>query len=201
MKKHIRIFLAGMMIVAPIAVTAYAVVWAGAGLDNLARSGIQAVAPAAKAWLFPGVGAILLIVAVYLVGLLTRVWGFRWIMRLVEGVFARLPGIKALYESVRDILKLFGGDSKHMGQVVRYRLPGTDAKVLGIRTSTAPRGAADPGRVAVYLPMSYMVGGMTVYVPADAVEPVEMSVEEALKIAATAEVGQHRDDPPGAKAP
>jgi len=200
MKKQMRIFLAGVMIVAPIAVTAYAVFWAGAGLDGLARSGIEAVAPGAKAWLFPGVGAILLVVTIYLVGLLTRVWGFRWVMRLVEGVFARLPGIKALYESVRDILKLFGGDSGQMGQVVRYQIPGTDMKVLGIRTSTAPRGAKDVGRVAVYLPMSYMVGGMTVYVPADAAEPVEMSVEEALKIAATAEVGQHRDGSPAAHA-
>lgn len=189
MKRQVRIFIAGVMIVTPFAVTAYAVWWAGAGLDGLARSGIHSLAPGARDWLFPGAGALALLVGIYLVGLLTHVWAFRWAVGLLERLFGRLPVVRALYDSVRDILKLFGGDSQQMGQVVRYRVPGTTADLLGIRTSLAPRGAGEKGKVSVYLPMSYQFGGFTLYVPADGVEPVDMSVEEALKIAATADAG------------
>ena len=131
----------------------------------------------------------MLAVGIYLLGLLTHVWVFRWVMEVLEKLFARLPVVRTIYESVRDILRLFSGDSAQMGQVVRYRVPGTTADLLGIRTSLAPRGAGEKGKVSVYLPMSYQFGGFTLYVPADAIEPVDMSVEEALKIAATADAG------------
>jgi uncharacterized membrane protein len=191
MKKQLRIFVAGIMIVTPFAVTAYVVWWAGSGLDGLARKAIESITPRAGDWLFPGAGALVLVVGIYLLGLLTHVWAFRWAMELLERLFSRLPVVRTLYESVRDILRLFSGDSEQMGQVVRYRLPGTTADLLGIRTSTAPQGAGEEGKVSVYLPMSYQFGGFTLYVPADAVEPVDMSVEQALKIAATADAGAH----------
>lgn len=185
MKRQLRIFLAGVMILAPFAVTAYVVWWAGSGLDGLARGAIKGIFPDARP--FPGLGAIVLLLGVYLVGLLTHWWVFRGVVKLLEKLFSRVPLIKTVYESVRDILGLFSGDTNQMGQVVRYRVPGTEVELLGIRTSTSPRGAGSAGKVAVYLPMSYMIGGLTVYVAEDSVEPMDMSVEEALKIAATAE--------------
>ncbi len=184
MKKQVRIFLTGAVVLVPFALTVYLVWWAGAALDRVGRSVLP---PGAEGWLFPGVGAIAALAAIYLVGLLMHWCVFRWVVRLLEGLMERLPVVKSVYESIRDILKLFAGDSRQMGQVVRYRLPGTDAQVLGIQTSTSPRGAEGLGKVAVYLPLSYMIGGWTVYVAPEALEPVDMSVEEALKIAATAE--------------
>jgi len=184
------------MVVLPFALTGYVVWWAGSRLDALGRAALSRVAPAAEQWLFPGVGALLLVLTIYLVGLLMHLWAFRWGVRLLERVFSRVPVVKSIYESLRDILRLFGGDAGRMGQVVRYRLPGTDVQLLGIRTSTAPRGAGAGGKVAVYLPMSYQFGGFTVYVPPDAVEPIEMTVEEALKIAATGDVGVAPPDAP-----
>jgi len=141
MKRQIEIFLAGVMVVAPLAVTVYVVWWLGSGLDGLVRSVVEAVSDQAAEKLPPGTGALVLVVGVYLVGLMTRVWGLRWVTAGVERLFLRLPVVRSLYESVRDMLKLFGGDPGRMGQVVRYRLPGTEVEVLGIQTSSAPRGA------------------------------------------------------------
>ncbi|MCD4699177.1 MAG: DUF502 domain-containing protein [Phycisphaerae bacterium] len=186
MKKQIRIFLAGVMVVTPFAVTAYVIWWAGTKMDGLVRSGIEAVSPGKVDWWFPGAGIIFLLVGVYVIGLLTHLWAFRWAVRLIERIFSRLPGVKSIYESVRDVLNIFGGDASRMGQVVRYRVPGTEMDLLGIRTSTSPRPADGTDKVAVYLPMSYMIGGPTVYVSPDSLEPINMSVEEAMKIAATA---------------
>ena len=71
-----------------------------------------------------------------------------------------------------------------MGQVVRYRIPGTQIDLLGIKTSTSP--IDDDGKVAVYIPMSYQLGGFTIYVDNQSITQIDMSVEQAMKIAATA---------------
>ena len=67
-------------------------------------------------------------------------------------------------------------------------LPG-NMRLLGFVTradfSHAP-GIARADEVAVYLPMSYQVGGYTVLVPRSACTPVDMSREEALKFILTA---------------
>jgi len=196
MNKHIRIFLTGVLVVAPFGLTAYLIWWAGSRLERLGRSVLP---PELDNWLLPGAGVIIALAGVYLLGLLMGWWGFRWAVGQLERLLGRLPLVKSLYESIRDILKLFAGRSNRMGRVVRYRPPGTDVQLLGIQTSAAPRGAAGSGRVAVYLPFSYMLGGLTVYAPPEALEPVDMSVEEALKIAATAEASaaQAAGPPPG----
>ena len=47
-----------------------------------------------------------------------------------------------------------------------------------------PRGLGDlDDRVAVYLPMGYMIGGYTVFVPRQWTTPIDMSVEEAMRSA------------------
>ncbi len=190
MKKQLGIFLAGVMVVAPLIVTVWIVLWAGSTIDGMVKSGVKMVSPESgvEDWWFRGLGVILAIVGIYLIGLLTRLWGFRWMLGLIDRIFSRLPGIKSIYESVRDILNLFGGDASKTGQAVRYRVPGTEIDLLGIRTSTNPVATegSDTDKVAVYLPMSYMIGGPTVYVSPDSLEPVDMSVEEAMKVAAIA---------------
>ena len=51
-----------------------------------------------------------------------------------------------------------------------------------------PEGIGDENKVAVYLPMSFQLGGFTVMVPREALEPVAMLIEEAMKFALTAGV-------------
>ena len=194
MKKQLSILLAGVMILAPLAVTAWAIVWTGGIVDSLGSRLLPFDVP-------PGVGAVVLIAMVYLVGLLTRVWLFTLLIDLMERLVTRVPGIKTLYESVRDLLGLFGGDAEKMGKVVQYTPPGSDMILLGIRTSDRPPyGAVDPDRptVAVYLPFSYMFGGITVYCEPGRVREIDMPVEQCLKLCATAFVGgkeQQSGDP------
>ena len=189
MNRHLRIFLAGVMIVVPFAATVWLILWVGKTLDAMVGDIVAPDAPEGKPWLFHGAGVLIVLAGMYLIGLLTHFWAFRWIVSLLERLFSRVPVVKSIYESLRDVLKLFSGEAEKMGQVVLFRVPGTEAKMLGIRTSTAPRGVGADGRVAVYLPMSYQFGGFTLYVAPEAIEPIDMSVEEALKIAATADVG------------
>ena len=189
MKKQLGIFLAGVMVLVPLAVTVYIVYWLGSTLDALGREILPNVA------LPPGVGAVVLIAAVYMVGLATRFWLFQALWSLLERVVAGMPGIKTLYQSLRDLLQLFGGNAGKMGQVVQYSPPGSSMKMLGIRTNDNPpfaQGSLGGRTVAVYLPFSYMFGGITVYCEPERLEELDMPVEQCLKLCATAFVGQKK---------
>ena len=200
MKKQFRILMAGVLVVAPFAVTIWAVCGLGQMLDSLVR---DPVLKATGVTLFPGTGMLIVLAAVYLIGLLAEVWVFRWALKALEGLMGRLPGIKTIYESVRDLLKLFGGDAKKMGQVVLYTPPGSTTTVLGIRTSPAGGGRGVSGRdtATVYLPFSYMFGGITVFAAPESLQEIDMPVETCLKLCATAFVtntpAPGREEAPG----
>ena len=190
MKKQIRIFVTGALVVIALAVPLYLVYWAATKFSELG----EAALPEGYGWLGPVVGVAMVLVAIYFIGVLMHWWVFRWAVSLAERAVRKLPIIKTIYEGVRDILRLFSGASRQTGKVVRYRIPDTDIEMLGIQTTDSPRGTATPGKVAVYLPMSYQLGGFTLYLSASAVEPVDMTVEEAMKLAATAEAGVSAKD-------
>ena len=70
------------------------------------------------------------------------------------------------------------------------QLPGSDMRLMGFVTrdhfSDLPGGVANEGDVAVYLPMSYQIGGYTVFMPRSQITPVDMSRERAMRFVLTA---------------
>lgn len=65
-----------------------------------------------------------------------------------------------------------------------------DMKIMGLVSrdnfEDLPKGIGGEGDVAVYIPMSYQIGGMTVILPKSMVQPVNMGIEQGLRFAATA---------------
>jgi uncharacterized membrane protein len=199
MKTQMRILLSGALVVVPLAITVSVVIGAGAWLDEKGQDLVSALVninaakgKEVKVELYHGTGVVLVLGLIYLAGLLTHVWGFRPLWTRFEQLLARVPGVKVIYESVRDLMKLFGGGAGTMGRVVEYRPPGSSLAFLGIVTNENPIVGQDDGqtkRVAVYLPLAYMFGGPTILAMPDQLKEVNIPVEEALKLAATAHVG------------
>ncbi len=75
-------------------------------------------------------------------------------------------------------------------QVVMVELPGFGMRLLGFVSrrdfSDLPAGIGAEGDVAVYLPMSYQIGGYTIFLPRSRVQPVDLSREMAMKFILTA---------------
>ncbi len=192
MNKQLGIFLAGVLVVVPFAISVY-LIWAvGAWVNKLGTAALSmcGIDHPISQW----IGALVVIVGVYFIGLLTHFWIFRKIVDLFERLFRHVPGVKTLYESVRDLMKLFGPKSRRMGQVVLYRREDGSSAKLGILTSDNPPGVKPhENKVAVYFPFSYMIGGEIMYVSADRLEYVDIPVETALKLCATAYVGASAD--------
>ena len=113
----------------------------------------------------------------------------RKLLSLVELPFTNLPVVKSIYSSLKSFADYFSPQRNQTTQqtVVALRLPGQPLEVVGLVTRQSvgdlPAGFLQGDRVAVYLPMGYMIGGYTVFVPRDWVQPIDMSVEEAMRSA------------------
>jgi len=198
MSRQIRILLAGVLVVVPFAITVYVIVAVGMWLNSLGDAALGAVL-ADDAKIPTGVGVLALLVTIYVVGLLTHLWIFRSAVGLIEKLVLRIPGAKTIYESIRDLLKMFSPTAKAIGKVVECKIPGTEMTALGLQTNDQPKGISDgpgPKKVAVYLPFGYMIGGPVVFVAPENLREVDLSAQEALKLAATAHVGPGTDESP-----
>jgi uncharacterized membrane protein len=172
MKHHARIFVEGLIVVLPAALTGYLLYKA----DLLIRNLTGGVLP-------PGTGLPAGLVAIYGVGWLTHLCVLRTVLRAWEAFIERVPLVKTIYGSVRDLLAfLKPKEGAPAGRAVRVDLGG-GAQMIGIATSEDERG------VGVYLPMSYQIGGFLVYIPRESVAPAGMDVETALKHVLTGGMG------------
>jgi uncharacterized membrane protein len=182
-----RIFLTGLLTVLPIVVTIYVTVWMLTVLERFFGKQIMLLVP--DEWYRTGMGLLVAIAVVFAVGVLMHGYVFRRLFALLEWLMLEIPLVRSVYTAMRDLLGMFAEHKDEALQVVAITLPG-EMRVLGFITradfSDAPPGIAQPGEVAVYLPMSYQLGGFTVFVPKDAVTPIDMSREEAMKFILTA---------------
>ncbi len=190
MKNLGRIFLTGLVAVVPLALTAALLVWLGLNAEKLLGAMVRFVLP--DAWVFPGLGVILGIGLVFGIGVLMQLWVVQQLFNLGEAVLGRIPLVKTVYGSIKDIMDMFSrGDREGAGRPVIVRLPGRDEAVLGFvtRSSVDARFGANDDTIAVYMPMSYQVGGYTVLMPRDRVEPLEVGAQEAMRFVLTAGMG------------
>ncbi|MFT7623517.1 MAG: putative membrane protein [Myxococcota bacterium] len=179
MRRHFGIFLQGTAIIAPVIVTLYVVYASMIWLDNIIKSWLGDYLPS-----FPFIGLIFAIACIWVVGLLSQMYLFGRIVGFWEEQIARVPLIKTLYGSVRDMLRFFDRDGdRPRGEAVRIDL-GPEAHMLGITTNED-----DGGRVGVYLPLSYQIGGFLVYFPREKLSVLDMDVETALKFIMTGGIG------------
>jgi len=195
-----RVFLGGLMAVLPLAVTAYIVYWAGSAAEALFGRVFKWIFP--DRHYVPGIGVLFGLALIFAVGILIHLWFVRGLMRLGARLLDRIPFVKTVYGSVRDLMSQFGGSAgQEAHQVVMLRVGSGDARLLGVVTRSQfddlPAGLGTPDDVAVYLPMSYQVGGFTVVVPRSRVEPVDLSFQEAMRLALTACMSGEKPSPDG----
>ncbi len=135
-----------------------------------------------------GMGIVFGLVVTAFVGAAVNFYIGEKLLALGNYIIEKIPLAKTLFGAIKDMLSLFGGQKKSFNSVVLLTLPGSSQKILGLVTREGfpdMQGFPDDA-IAVYVPMSYQLGGFTYIVPRDNVEPVAMSVEEALRFAVTA---------------
>lgn len=192
-----RIFLAGLATLLPAVITVWLVVWLATTSERALGEIIRIFIPAE--WYLPGMGLAATVGLILMVGLLARNVLLRKLFSLGEFLFNRIPLVKTVYGAIRDLVQFVAsGGQGQFNRVVMLRPFDNDIEVVGFVTREdfegLPLGLEGRGRIAVYTPMSYQIGGYTLYVPEDRVRPVDMSMEDAMRFAVTAGMSIKRED-------
>lgn len=189
-----RTFLRGLGVVLPLVVTVWVIVWLATGTEAMLKTLFLLAIP--DDYYLPGMGLLLGVSFVYLCGLLVGLLPIRNFWDYVESWLQRIPLFRTIYRAISDFTDFFStpaspGDSK----VVSVDL-GEGNRLIGFVTDQDPkldRLIDDPvERIAVYLPMSYMIGGYTLLVPRDRVTELPIGVEEAMRLVLTAGIQKRR---------
>jgi uncharacterized membrane protein len=180
------ILLKGLVTILPIGLTAYFIYWLGVTTESLLSKPIKLVV--GEGHYFPGMGLITGFLLLFLVGLAVNAFLVRRLLGFGEELLLRVPVVKTVYSAIRDMTRLVNTEKKKgdLDRVVTLDLG--FGRLIGFVTqehaNTLGIGGGDD-LVAVYLPMSYQIGGYTVYIPRSRVTETDLSVEAAMRIVLT----------------
>jgi uncharacterized membrane protein len=189
MKSFSKNFLTGLAAILPITLTLYLLYWFIYSAESFLGRIFRWFLPAH--WYLPGLGMVAGILLIFVMGTLMQALLIQKLFAWAERLFIRVPLFKTIYGSLRDFIGYIARDQNAaLQQVVMITLGDTDVKLIGFATrselQTLFGTAGVQDRIAVYLPMSCQIGGYTVLVPKSAVEPLNMSFEEAMQFVLTA---------------
>lgn len=183
--------LTGLITILPVVLTLYLLYWFVLATESILGGVISAVM--SEGLYKPGMGVAAGLVVAFIVGLLMHTITVRRLFSRGERIVYRLPLIKSVYLSIRDLLDYFSSEKKNeFEQVVAITFGEPGMQVVGLVTQTdmtkMPAGLNHQDNLLVYIPMSYGIGGFAVLVPRSATRPLDMSMEDAMRFTLTAGV-------------
>ena len=186
MKSIGGILLKGLVTILPIGLTLYFVYWLGITTESVLSTPIKWAVGNEVYW--PGMGLVTGFVLLFLVGLAVNAFLVRRVLGVGEELLLRVPVVKTVYSAIRDMTRLVNTEKKK-GDLDRVVTLDTGfGKLIGFVTqehaNTLGIGGGDD-LVAVYLPMSYQIGGYTIYIPRSRVTETDLTVEQAMRIVLT----------------
>jgi len=169
MKRFVENFLKGCLVLVPTATTFY-VVW-------LVLRKLDSIVPLP----FPGLGLLLAIAAITAIGWIASNVVGRRVIGWVETVLRKLPVVRLLFTSLKDLMGAFVGDKRTFDKPVLLRLDDAGAlRLLGFVTCEHFEDPRLAGHVAVYLPQSYNFAGNVVVVPRTRIEAIDADGAEFM---------------------
>lgn len=183
----IRIFIRGLLALFPLVVTVSVVVYSFKWLNSITSRGLELVAPELPQ--VPGTGIVLGAGAILVLGVLVSSRLTRWLYHWVEAPFRHIPVVKELYMAIKELTDYLSPAQREAAPVVLVKLPHLPVEIVGLLMRADLAELPDPidkvDKVAVYLPMSYQIGGFTLFLPKDWTRPVDIPVETAMRQALT----------------
>jgi uncharacterized membrane protein len=163
MKKLTKYFFEGLLFLVPIIATIYVLYVVFMKVDRIFRFEI------------PGVGFIVTIITVTAFGFIASNFLTRRLVRNAEKTLSRLPLVKMIYTSIKDLIGAFVGEKKSFNRPVLVSLaPGNAVHVIGFVTRESLDILGLDGKAAVYLPQSYNFAGNLIIVPKEQITPLQI---------------------------
>ncbi len=187
MKKLKKVFLRGLIFILPIVLSIYVLMWIGINAENFFGGMLKDFIGAG--YYVPGFGIIITIFMVFVVGLLTGNFITGKLISYFRNLLEKIPFFKAIYRPLYDLMNLFGKDNEMSKQKVVFVNVNENMKMLGLITrenfTDLKFSEMNDEFVTVYMPLSYMFGGVTIAVKKCQLEEIDIPVEQAMKLAIT----------------
>jgi uncharacterized membrane protein len=182
-----KYFITGLLIWIPLAITVWVLTLIVRTMDQSLLLLPEAIRPEnVLGFYIPGIGALLTILVVLLTGLVAANIVGQRMVRFWEALLARIPVVKSIYYSVKQISDtLFSGSGEAFRKVLLVRYPHPEAWAVAFLTGTpADEVSAMTGEelVSVFIPTAPSpVNGFFFFVKKNETIDLDMSVDDALK--------------------
>ena len=182
-------FFQGMVILAPIVITFWAVLSLFNIIDDILPNLLHVLFPdlvklnpQGYPEKIPGLGFLVVVIIVLLVGYISSSFIVSKLVELFDTILEKTPGVKIIYSTVKDFLEAFAGNKKKFDKPVLVSIESPDVWRIGFITQTDVNEFGLHEHVAVYIPHSYAFSGVTYLVKHDRIRKVGgVSSADAMK--------------------
>ena len=197
LKKLFQYFLQGLIILAPIIITIWAVSALFNFIDNILPEAFGRIFPhwgvdeKGNAVKIPGIGFAVLLLTVVFVGYVSSSFVVGRLVDLFDTILERTPGIKIIYSTVKDFFEAFAGNKRKFNKAVLVSVQDKDVWQIGFITQEESVQFGLAEHVAVYVPKSYAFTGELFFLKKERVRLLtDISSAEAMKFAISGGVTQ-----------
>jgi uncharacterized membrane protein len=184
-KRLLQYFLQGLLVLAPVVVTGYALFWIVTSIDELIPIFTFTDDEGNVIVRNFGLGFLIIIGAICFVGYMSTFFIQSRIFNLFDHWLEKVPGIKFIYTTVKDFFEAFAGEKKKFNRPVLANIDDNDVWRVGFLTREDTEDFGLKDYVAVYVPMSYSIAGNVYLIPASRIKSLEghLTGTEAMKFA------------------
>lgn len=195
-----KTFLKGLATLLPVGITLYLIYWLAVTAEKALSPILKTVMPEHLYW--PGMGLLAAIGLIFAIGIAVNAWLVQRLFAMGEAMLDRIPLVKSIHGALRDFMHFFSRDKQRENLNNAVAVTIGDIRLIGFQvrddlTSLLDSKDTDPSdKVAVYLPMSYQIGGYTVLLPRNQVQSLKIGNEDAMRWILTAGLSTSDKDSP-----
>ncbi|HEY0065778.1 MAG TPA: DUF502 domain-containing protein [Flavisolibacter sp.] len=184
-RKLLQYFLQGLLVIAPLAITGYAVYWVVSSVDSLLPLFTARDEDGKIRVRNYGLGFVIIIAAICLIGYLSSFFIQLKLFSLFDKWLEKAPGIRFIYSTVKDFFEAFAGEKKKFNRPVLANIDDNDVWRVGFITQeNLSDFVGFDDYVAVYIPASYSIAGNVYLLPRIRVRPItNINATDAMKFA------------------
>jgi uncharacterized membrane protein len=198
--KLFKYFLQGLIILAPITITLWAVLSLFSWIDSILPDFIHHLFPrlaldeSGEPRRIPGLGFVVVIGIVLVVGYVSSSFIVSKLVDLFDNILEKTPGIKIIYTTIKDFFEAFAGNKRKFDRAVLVSIESPDIWRIGFITHEELTEFGLQDYISVYVPQSYAFAGHLYFVKKDRVRLItDISSTDSMKFAISGGVTQIED--------
>ncbi|MDF9833439.1 putative membrane protein [Ereboglobus sp. PH5-5] len=183
-------FVAGLVLLAPIGITAFVFSWVFKRSGGILRPLFQGYLPE---WIKPDsiiwdvFSTLVLIALITLLGLVSRYVMSRWFLKFIDRLIRSIPGVSAVYGAVKQIIDTFSTKNKNVfSKVVLVQFPRQGMYSVGFLTNEMVGEVQEKTAEkvsAVFVPTTpNPTTGFLIMLPKEDIIELDMTVGEGMKM-------------------